>query len=1118
MTTLRQLKRHQRGTRKTAVDLESSGPYKRVPPPKPVSGAGSESRPTASATPPLTTTPPPPPYRMPPRPLHNEPPIPGAPDQPHASTPSLHTHSSKFPIEREVTLSSTDKNSKIPILNDYLKRPNSSIAPDAPHIQMAWIEDKHRNSNLNHTGSQQTQNLQVFKAQPMNLMDSSQISELSPIRGQDLSCPPNLSQISSGAVPKNGPVHSTPESENSTSKALHTRTYHTIRDMISSRFSKNKMEPCTETELNNAESNNGVTQTTTTPTTRPEESLSPQSQLRQHGVYIGTVAQSPQQQIRIMQQNQILSRNNEIMRRNQEIRDRHQQQHQQQQQMQHQQYQNVSQQYQQYQQPQHYQHQHTQPHVNQHHIQHHTPQHQNHHMQQQLMSQQLYQQREKVLETAIDTPPRHVVESNQKTIYLDSRGLSVHTPNQRPLNETETPVGRRLESMYGQRPVIADTRMAKSQMDLSSCNDPNTPTLRYPNNMPAEISRSTTVLSRTPLTPVAQKEFRRPENHRTPDQKMSQPPPNPKPSHLSVRPVDDYTNRIPEMTHYNGQQTPNSVYHKVAKEDILREPITKNEEQIQRDAYQAAQKDTYQSAQRDGYQQNAPRDGYQQCAQKDGYQQSAQRDGYQQSSQKDGYQQNAQRDGYQQSAQTYDSSRENINQAHSGEDEGGFSKSGPLSGISSDYDKLRNSGHSDSGRGSTVYSSGKAGKSDRQIDTSPELSSEPHRNPVANENGWVDVVENELRNILDPKLQANAADSTISESISSLTPPLPPLSPTGSSDDQQPIQHKHKSLPYNSKPEYPTTKSGKCVTTPAPGKGTWSARMNSKDKSSHHRMAANKRNETPKIPQMLLSHHFDIDSMLDDNNSSDEESTTIDTHHAQTIRKQLEALETMYSEVLKLLGVRKNASHHYQPSDPRIHRRRLHGSMSSLPSSVSSRPIRDKHRRTDERKKVKDIRGINKRFQRLESHVVTLARSVAHLSSEMRTQHIMIQEMEVIRGELAALRTQTNMLAIRSHSTAPCQAPAPNTASEQVNSSPGKVKKLTKFFGEEPPLMKLFLEKLGYEKYAKVFEKERIGFVELPYLTEERLHKLGIPLGPRLRIMQEAQMGFPTFENTLCVI
>jgi hypothetical protein len=35
--------------------------------------------------------------------------------------------------------------------------------------------------------------------------------------------------------------------------------------------------------------------------------------------------------------------------------------------------------------------------------------------------------------------------------------------------------------------------------------------------------------------------------------------------------------------------------------------------------------------------------------------------------------------------------------------------------------------------------------------------------------------------------------------------------------------------------------------------------------------------------------------------------------------------------------------------------------------------------------------SINRRFQRLESHVVTLARSVAHLSSEMRTQHLMVQ-------------------------------------------------------------------------------------------------------------------------------
>ena len=34
--------------------------------------------------------------------------------------------------------------------------------------------------------------------------------------------------------------------------------------------------------------------------------------------------------------------------------------------------------------------------------------------------------------------------------------------------------------------------------------------------------------------------------------------------------------------------------------------------------------------------------------------------------------------------------------------------------------------------------------------------------------------------------------------------------------------------------------------------------------------------------------------------------------------------------------------------------------------------------------------------------------------------------------------------------------------------------------------------------------------IELPYLTEERLHKMGIPMGPRIRILQEAQICIRT--------
>jgi len=61
-----------------------------------------------------------------------------------------------------------------------------------------------------------------------------------------------------------------------------------------------------------------------------------------------------------------------------------------------------------------------------------------------------------------------------------------------------------------------------------------------------------------------------------------------------------------------------------------------------------------------------------------------------------------------------------------------------------------------------------------------------------------------------------------------------------------------------------------------------------------------------------------------------------------------------------------------------------------------------------------------------------------------------------------------------------------------------------RFFGHEPPLMKLFLKQLGYEKYQAIFDSEKIGMLELPFMSEERLRVVGIPLGPRVRILQEA--------------
>lgn len=202
-----------------------------------------------------------------------------------------------------------------------------------------------------------------------------------------------------------------------------------------------------------------------------------------------------------------------------------------------------------------------------------------------------------------------------------------------------------------------------------------------------------------------------------------------------------------------------------------------------------------------------------------------------------------------------------------------------------------------------------------------------------------------------------------------------------------------------------------------------------------------------------------------------------DTQGLRHIRGQLEGLETMYGEVLRMLGSRLpggsrsgGMSGLHESALRNSAARRRHGSLSSLPSSsVSGRPVRDR-RRTDDRRKVRDMKGINKRFQRLESHVVTLARSVAHLSSEMRSQHLVTQELDRMREDLATLRTQAGRIQHmynRQLGGGGGMAAGGNTSKgddDPLNlTNPKRVKKLTKFFGEDPPLMRLFLKKLGYE-------------------------------------------------------
>lgn len=105
------------------------------------------------------------------------------------------------------------------------------------------------------------------------------------------------------------------------------------------------------------------------------------------------------------------------------------------------------------------------------------------------------------------------------------------------------------------------------------------------------------------------------------------------------------------------------------------------------------------------------------------------------------------------------------------------------SGGSSDYDKSNS--NVDSGRGSAAYSSGRKA----QVENSPS----PMRGVKSDDSEWVDIVDNELRNILEPSMQnlSLRPPSTVSGSVSSMSPPLPPLSPDGSSYKQSKVGRAH---------------------------------------------------------------------------------------------------------------------------------------------------------------------------------------------------------------------------------------------------------------------------------------------------------------------------------------
>ncbi|MGH8678913.1 MAG: SAM domain-containing protein, partial [Burkholderiales bacterium] len=58
----------------------------------------------------------------------------------------------------------------------------------------------------------------------------------------------------------------------------------------------------------------------------------------------------------------------------------------------------------------------------------------------------------------------------------------------------------------------------------------------------------------------------------------------------------------------------------------------------------------------------------------------------------------------------------------------------------------------------------------------------------------------------------------------------------------------------------------------------------------------------------------------------------------------------------------------------------------------------------------------------------------------------------------------------------------------------------------------VWLEEIGLGQFARLFAKQQIEVEDLPELSEQDLEKLGIPLGPRKRLMK-AIAGFNQAAN-----
>ena len=97
----------------------------------------------------------------------------------------------------------------------------------------------------------------------------------------------------------------------------------------------------------------------------------------------------------------------------------------------------------------------------------------------------------------------------------------------------------------------------------------------------------------------------------------------------------------------------------------------------------------------------------------------------------------------------------------------------------------------------------------------------------------------------------------------------------------------------------------------------------------------------------------------------------------------------------------------------------------------------------------------------------------------MRSQHLVTQELEGLRQDLTNFRMQSQYNFTNKNEVGQDLMDGPNLT------NPKRVKKLTKFFGEDPPLMRLFLKKLGYEVLVFYFSNQ---YISLHYIYFRNMH------------------------------